>query len=1116
MAIAAGSDHSIVVLEDGSIRAFGVGTDGRLGYGSTFNVGDALTSTPELAGPVPVGGRAAAVAAGNSFSLVLLEDGSIRSFGSGTEGKLGYGDPLDVGKASLSWVTNGLPSKPSVVAVGSRMCDDCPAPIFGPQLLTGGFPSLPEAVAVMGLANSGVRLLPSSALISGVHVYSDAVVALPEQATGVAACLSRTLRLPSSAPEAAALVCDFETWLPWFAFEAEASLDDLAVNQTSGAGPLLFAPAGQSEASAVTTLYGSFGWLYALAAQPLQDGLDKGVVRLFREDRPDAGMVWPCRAVSLQRIECRSSPVGTGGSQSSHVELDAAPLGMSLSRVLPVASAFRPPQLTRPQTVQVPGTPGSRVRFSGQNFGVYPGRPFAVDVVGLGECGDATLLSDSTIECLPPLGVGARVNVTVTIDGQVSAAAPVLSYPAPAVTGISAGSILAGELVPELRLRGSFLGFEASQVEQVLIGGVRCLNVSVSAPSTELTCGSFQAPVVWPGAGTVSVTIGGQSNAGGTTTELFAAVALPRVDNASVVPGTDARPGSMVDISGARFSAAGVDVVAARFGGVVTTDCELLSGAQPRLRCRLPQATGRVLVAVLSRTGLWSPNGILPFDFEPPVVTSVRAALGDGDDRWETFALYSRPSDPPVRLQLGGVGLARSPLTGVRFGPTARCASLTVVNDSFATCTGLANGTDGDPRPLFGRLLASVQWPSEGAFVTESASASLYFMGRAQLDGVVPPLAAPGSSLVLSGRNFPPSLAAWKQLHVGGTPCGSPQVLGEQTMQCDLPASTTLAMLEDRSFDALHLRLVLATGMEVTMLSAVRLSGLVDVTWGGSAEPRDIVAMPSSADVSFPLEALALVLDGGGAMECRAERAGGAASTRVVGQSRTAAAPRASVLSLSSVAVAGNFGDVLELRAVCLTSTGSDASTLATRTVAFPNVSLVYDAGSNDWLSQASKVDPRLLPGLNVTIAFQGMGGAGMDAARVAAALRCEMTLSGRPTESGATITPVVGAGSTFRAAFAEVSLSGFALGSDIVIRTSGSPRKRCCLCQSGRCGSRRLLWECRQATLWQLLTPRTAGCSCSLACQASWRCRSWRPQVLVPRAASPSRAWRCSHCPAC
>ncbi|KAA0156174.1 hypothetical protein FNF27_06796 [Cafeteria roenbergensis] len=115
VAVAAGEEHSVVLLEDGTIRAFGNGGSGRLGYGDTSNVGDTSGTVPSEQGPVSLGGKAVAVAAGEEHSLVILEDGTIRAFGNSGSGRLGYGDTSNVGDTSGT-----VPSEQGPVSLGGN------------------------------------------------------------------------------------------------------------------------------------------------------------------------------------------------------------------------------------------------------------------------------------------------------------------------------------------------------------------------------------------------------------------------------------------------------------------------------------------------------------------------------------------------------------------------------------------------------------------------------------------------------------------------------------------------------------------------------------------------------------------------------------------------------------------------------------------------------------------------------------------------------------------------------------------------------------------------------------------------------------------------------------
>lgn len=81
---------------DGSVRCWGANGAGQLGIGSTRAIGD--DERPRSAPAVDLGGhRATAIATGLSHTCALLDDRTVRCWGSGSAGQLGYGSPDAVG-----------------------------------------------------------------------------------------------------------------------------------------------------------------------------------------------------------------------------------------------------------------------------------------------------------------------------------------------------------------------------------------------------------------------------------------------------------------------------------------------------------------------------------------------------------------------------------------------------------------------------------------------------------------------------------------------------------------------------------------------------------------------------------------------------------------------------------------------------------------------------------------------------------------------------------------------------------------------------------------------------------------------------------------------------------
>ena len=73
-----GRHHSCAILGGGSVRCWGYGIAGQLGYANTASIGD--DELPASTGPVDLGaGRSAtAISAGDFHTCAVLDDGSVR------------------------------------------------------------------------------------------------------------------------------------------------------------------------------------------------------------------------------------------------------------------------------------------------------------------------------------------------------------------------------------------------------------------------------------------------------------------------------------------------------------------------------------------------------------------------------------------------------------------------------------------------------------------------------------------------------------------------------------------------------------------------------------------------------------------------------------------------------------------------------------------------------------------------------------------------------------------------------------------------------------------------------------------------------------------------------
>lgn len=89
-----GPMHTCVVFDDGSLRCWGAGSDGQLGLGDTQSLGDdpGELGSALMAVDLGTGRSAVAVAAGDGHTCTLLDDGTVKCFGLGRYGVLGLAD----------------------------------------------------------------------------------------------------------------------------------------------------------------------------------------------------------------------------------------------------------------------------------------------------------------------------------------------------------------------------------------------------------------------------------------------------------------------------------------------------------------------------------------------------------------------------------------------------------------------------------------------------------------------------------------------------------------------------------------------------------------------------------------------------------------------------------------------------------------------------------------------------------------------------------------------------------------------------------------------------------------------------------------------------------------
>jgi hypothetical protein len=82
--LSAGFNHDLAVLGNGTVMAWGANTDAELGFSTPVGFSDVPGAVPGLS-------SVAAVSAGQDHSLALLQDGTVRAWGSNSNAQLGIG-----------------------------------------------------------------------------------------------------------------------------------------------------------------------------------------------------------------------------------------------------------------------------------------------------------------------------------------------------------------------------------------------------------------------------------------------------------------------------------------------------------------------------------------------------------------------------------------------------------------------------------------------------------------------------------------------------------------------------------------------------------------------------------------------------------------------------------------------------------------------------------------------------------------------------------------------------------------------------------------------------------------------------------------------------------------
>lgn len=114
VSIAAGSSHSLALTSDGQVAAWGLNSSGQVGSGGSSITLPTAVST----GGVLAGKTVTAIAAGQSHSVALLSDGTLAAWGSNPAGQLGTGNNTKA-TSPVTVLANGSLSGKIVVAIAA-------------------------------------------------------------------------------------------------------------------------------------------------------------------------------------------------------------------------------------------------------------------------------------------------------------------------------------------------------------------------------------------------------------------------------------------------------------------------------------------------------------------------------------------------------------------------------------------------------------------------------------------------------------------------------------------------------------------------------------------------------------------------------------------------------------------------------------------------------------------------------------------------------------------------------------------------------------------------------------------------------------------------------------
>ena len=254
-----------------------------------------------------------------------------------------------------------------------------------------------------------------------------------------------------------------------------------------------------------------------------------------------------------------------------------------------------------------PTAGGTTLAVTGDGFGSSSGQ---VTVTIGGVSCPVTAVSQTSIQCTLPAGVGASLAVSVTVAGQTSSSVSgvVFSYQPPTISTV-APSLAAADGGTAVTLTGSNFGSGAASTYSLTIGG------QVVVPSSY---SQSQVVVVVPAGVGINIpivlTVAAQSSQ-----TVYVSYTAPTV--ASVAPSV-AASGALLTVSGDSFgsSTGGVSVL------VGSSPCSVNSVAPQMIVCTVPLGQGTGLIITVTVKGQ-SGKKAAAFSYPAPTITRVVPSL---------------------------------------------------------------------------------------------------------------------------------------------------------------------------------------------------------------------------------------------------------------------------------------------------------------------------------------------------------------------------------------------------------------------------------------------------------------------------------------------------------